>query len=324
MRSRRIFYGLTLCAALLFQIFYDRYLARFVLAGVLVLPLLSLLLALPVALGCKLRLTGEGAYRCRGDAGQWELRVEGPAVFPMARLKLRLRFRNDLTGQTEKRRFALDRRAGEGQRFPAPGGHCGRVTCRVTRARMMDCLGLFALPVRRPSPSAVLVLPVEDPLEELPDLEPAGAPGEAEMRQKTPGGDYELREYRAGDPLRAVHWKLSSKGEELVVREWLGERRPRIVLVVDRFGTPEQLDRVLDRFWTLSTYLLERDCPHRVQWEADGQLRTAAVSDQASLLDCLGEMLSCPAPRRGTTMAGRPETEPGVRYFYLSAEEGSP
>jgi uncharacterized protein (DUF58 family) len=287
-----------------------------------VLPILSLLLALPAALGCKLRLTGEGAFRRRGDAGQWALGAEGPALFPVTRLKLRLRLCNDLTGQTEKRRFVLDRRAGEGLRFPAPGGHCGRVTCRVTRARMLDYLGLFALPVRRPPPSAVLVLPVEDPLAELPDLEPVGTPGEGERRQETPDGDYELREYRAGDPIRAVHWKLSSKREELVVRQWLGERRPQIVLRVDRFGTPEQLDRVLDRLWTLSTVLLERDCPHQVQWEAEGELRAAFVSDRANLLDCLGEMLSCPAPLQGTPMEGRPETDPGARYFYLGTEGG--
>jgi uncharacterized protein (DUF58 family) len=242
----------------------------------------------------------------------------------MPRLKLRLRVCNELTGQVENRKVVLDTTAGEGLLFPVPGDHCGQVTCRVTRARLLDYLGLFALPIRRPPTAAVLILPVAIPQEEPPRLEPTLEPGEAEKRQSAPGGDYELREYRAGDPLRAVHWKLSSKREELVVREWLGERRPQIVLAVDRFGTPEQLDRVLDRFWTLSTQLLERDCPHWVQWLADGALRTAAVSDQASLLDCLGEMLSCPAPRRGTAMENRSEAEKGARYFYLRAEGGSP
>lgn len=321
MLRRRILYGLTLAAALLFQILYDRYLARFVLAGVISLPILSLLLAFPSALCLRLRLHGGGAECRRGAAGQWRLSVERPRFLPIPQLKLHLQFHNDLTGWTEKKRVICDRLSLEDLEFPVPGEHCGRITCRVARARLLDCLGLFAIPVRRPDPATVLVLPMPAPPEELPRLELADAPTVTEGNQQIPNGDYELREYRTGDPLRSVHWKLSTKRDELVVREWRGAYRPRVILAVDRFGGPEQLDRVLDRFYALSSNLLEQDCPHQVQWEEEGNVRTVSLAERESLLTCIGEMLSTRAPLRGMSMRELLPQDGNVPYVFVTAGE---
>lgn len=321
MRHRRILYALALIAALLFQIFYDRYLARFVLAGVVCLPVLSLLLALPGALCLRLQLSGNGTECRRGETRQWRLCVKRPAFLPVPRLTLRLCFHNDLTGWTEKKRVICSDLSAAEQAIPVQAEHCGRVTCRVTRTRLLDCLGLFAIPIRPPAPAAVLVLPVPASAEELPSLELADAPTVTEGDQNIPNGDYELRDYRAGDPLRSVHWKLSSKRDKLVVREWRGTSRPRVILAVDRFGDPERLDRVMDRFYALSTELLARDCPHLVQWEGDGKVRTASISDRESLLTCMGEMFSSPAPLQGTSMRELPLLNENIPCVYVTAGE---
>lgn len=317
MLRRRIWYGLTLIAALLFQIFYDRYLARFVLAGIISLPILSLLLTLPGALCLQLQLSGSGIECRRGEARQWRLEVKRPAFLPMPQLTLRLRFCNELTGWTEKKRVIW---TGE-QVFPVPTDHCGRVICQVTRARMLDYLGLFALPVRLPVPAVVLVLPLPAPAEKLPNLELEDVPTAKEGNRQVPNGDYELRDYRPGDPLRFVHWKLSSKRNKLMVREWQGTCCPRIALAVDCFGNPRQLDRMLDRLCTLSMQLLERDCPHLVEWEKEGRVRIVSVSDRESLLSCMGEMLSDRAPLQGTPMRELLTFEENIPYVYVTAGE---
>ena len=302
MWHRRILYALALISAALFQIFYDRYLARYVLACVVSLPILSLLLAIPAALRLRLRLEGSGTECRRGTTSQWRICVERRTFLPVSRLTVRFRFTNDLTGWTEKKRVRFDRLSAEKQAFPIQAEHCGRVTCRVTRVRMLDSLGLFALPVRRPAPAAVLVLPVRARLEELPSMEMPNMSTAVEGKQKVPNGDYELRDYRPGDPLRSVHWKLSSKRDELVVREWQGSTAARVILAVDRFGDPERLDRVLDRFYSLSMSLLEKDYPHLAQWEEQGAVRTASIPDRETLLACMGEMLSRRAPLEGRAM----------------------
>lgn len=324
MCRRRILYTLALIAALLFQIFYDRYLARFVLASVVCLPVLSLLLSLPAALRLRLRLEGDGIERRRGAAGKWRLCVARHSIFPVLRVVLRVRSTNDLTGWTEKKRVVCADPLTEKLEFPVQADHCGRITCRVTRAWMLDCLGVFAIPVRRPVPAATLVLPVLAPAEELPGIELADAPAVTEGNQKIPNGDYELRDYRAGDPLRSVHWKLSSKRDKLVVREWQGRCCPQVILAVERFGGPERLDRVLDRFFALSMNLLEQDCPHLVKWEENGVIRTASIWDRESLLACMGEILSSRAPLQGTPIEELLPLERDIPCVYVTAgEEGA-
>ena len=325
MWHRRILYALALISAALFQIFYDRYLARYVLACVVSLPILSLLLAIPAALRLRLRLEGSGTECRRGTTSQWRICVERRTFLPVPRLTARLRFTNDLTGWTEKKRVSFDRLSAEEQVFPVQAGHCGRVACQVTRVRMLDSLGLFALPVHRPVPAAALVLPVRSRSEKLPSLEFPNAPAASEGKQKIPNGDYELRDYRAGDPLRSVHWKLSSKRDELVVREWQGSDAPKVILAVDRFGDSERLDRVLDRFYSLSMSLLEKDCPHLAQWEEQGEVRTVSIPDREALQACLGEMLSSRAPLEGRPM--RKLLPPGGAIpvvFVTDGEEETP
>ena len=57
-----------------------------------------------------------------------------------------------------------------------------------------------------------------------------GFPGENESRKRGVefNPDYEIREYSAGDELKNIHWKLSAKQGEMMVRERLSAGREKI------------------------------------------------------------------------------------------------
>ena len=146
--------------------------------------------------------------------------------------------------------------------------HCGRLICRAERAWTCDLLGLFPLPIPTGRPAAVLILP-PDMEQALPERLLGGGPGGGALLPRPgggPGEDYDLRDYRPGDPLRSVHWKLSSKRDELVVRETLEPRQTTLVLTYDHFGAPAALDQTFARLCALSRALLERGRPHHIQW----------------------------------------------------------
>lgn len=73
MVGRRIVYGVALLAALALQIFYDGYLAQFLLICVIALPLLSLALSLRGVIGMHLELTPSASQLCRGRAASGRL-----------------------------------------------------------------------------------------------------------------------------------------------------------------------------------------------------------------------------------------------------------
>lgn len=328
MPYRRIVYGGALVGALLFQITNENYLAHFLLGLCLALPLLSLLTSLPGMLGCRLALSAVPAALERGGVGQWQLSIQASGGLPLARVTLRLTEKNLLTGEGRSRRLTM---TGVARRKPVelsvPTGHCGLLELRADRIRIYDYLGLFSRRLGAPLPARLLCRPIPAAAEPPLIPEGMGAPCLSGGAKRGPGEDYDLREYRPGDPMRAVHWKLSSKWDELIVRERWDAPVPLPLVTLDRFGTPGELDRMLDKTLRLSRALLTAQRPHGVLWlEGDGSPRLCLVGDEGELRACLLALLGTCAPRSGPALDGRPELflEWGspTHRVHVTAEEG--
>ena len=310
MALRRVVYGLTLTGVLLFYATNENYLAQFLLALCAALPAASLALSLPGMLGCRLALSAAPAALERGGEGRWQVSVDVPAGLPLSRLTVRLTGENLLTGEREYRRLVL---SGVSRRRPAPLAvpttHCGLLELRVERAWVCDYLGLVSLPVAIPRPARMLCRPIPADLPPPSLPEGLGArPAPRNAARLGPGEDYDLREYRPGDPMRSVHWKLSSKWDELIVRERAETLVPLPLLTLDRFGPPELLDQLLDKLLGLSRALLGVQRPHAVLWlDLDGQAQLRAVSDEKQLADCLLDLLGTLAPLSGPALDDRPD-----------------
>ncbi len=328
MLRRRIAYGMALIAALFFQICFTDYLSHFVLILVLIFPLFSLLLSLPGLLGCRISLSPETAGTPRGTPCRWVVTVENPTRLPLARLTYRLREENRLTGGHAVLRRTLTG-ASQGHRSTehAAVEHCGLLCCTLQQPKICDLLGLFTRRLPVPPPAQMLVLPIPADVPPPPPVN-GGVQDGTGLRPRPgggPGEDYDLRTYRPGDPIRAVHWKLSSKRDELIVRESLAPPSVSLVLTLDLFGTPEDLDRTLDRLYAVSHQLIQQGRSHFVQWaRPDGQIATHPVDSERTLLACLTELCASPAPLEGKSMLDlppQPVDEAGsVRRVHLSEE----
>ncbi len=321
---RRILYLLALVSALLFKILSENYWGHFLLYLCAALPLLSLALSLPGMCRARVRLTAMPFSPERGGEARFEVSVRVPGPLPAARITLRCAEENLLWGQTTRRRLTLTGVLNEQTApLPASTGHCGLLELRVERARMFDLLGLFSLPLKKPAPARMLCRP-----RAVPTQPPAG------MQQDTalPGAprarsaeDCELRGYRPGDAMRAVHWKLSAKWDELIVREPALLPAALPLLAFDRAGAPDALDALLDRLLGLSRALLGVQRAHAILWlDADGAPQSCLITDASRLEECLLALLGSRAPARGPSVGTHPLLkDAAARAVYIStASEG--
>ena len=141
-------------------------------------------------------------------------------------------------------------------------------------------MGIFAIPVRRCDPAIYTVLPVSREPVPMPELDQDSA---ITLKPKPGGGyseEHELRPYRQGDPLNVIHWKLSSKLDETIVREPQLMQRKRVTLSVTPKDDPEALESQMDQLLYLSTFLIEKGIPHRICFGAHLE---AYVRDKNSL-----------------------------------------
>ena len=309
MVHRWISYLGALGLAVLFQIFFKDYFSTFLLAAVLLLPAVSLVLSLPGMLLCAVELSPSAALVHRGEGARFRAAVQVPGGLPLARVRLTVRCVNQLTGEEHTLRRDL---WGSGASFTleAPTRHCGQLMCTVQGAAVCGLLGLLVLPVRTRGSAGLLVLPRPIVPQRPPDL--AGREQQGNTLRPRPGGgpgeDYDLRDYRPGDPMKSVHWKLSSKREDLVVREVLEPVRAELYLTFDHFGPPDDVDRTLDQVAALSRLLLEGERPHRLAWAhpETGEVEECPVDAERTLLSALAKALACPAPPAGRSIGELP------------------
>ena len=220
----RIGYLMALAAAGLFFVSFSDWFSFYILVLALVFPFFSLAVSLPGMLGCRVSLDAPGGAVRRGSGHEAGLRVENRWGLPVGRVAVDLSCRNVMTGQTGTvRRKGAGGSLGMDFREPLDTSHCGCLRWEVRRVRVCDLLGIFSIRRAVPQAARVLVLPLNLPAEGVKGL--MGMEDKNPVMKPRPGGgpgeDYDLRPYRPGDPLRSVHWKLSSKVDDLVVRETL-------------------------------------------------------------------------------------------------------
>lgn len=119
---------------------------------------------------------------------------------------------------------------------------------RFRGARVVSTYPLGLLAVRRAieAPAELVVYPVPAALAEARSTGEALA--EALGERLTGAGDLQpagLRDHRAGDEARAVHWRATARRGSLVVKELEGGGGEGLEVLVDRRCSPEELDEAL-------------------------------------------------------------------------------
>ena len=148
------------------------------------------------------------------------------------------------------------------RRVPAPAGPSGEteVTLEITPLRRghVRFTGCHARAARSPGtdpraedrsrlPQSLLVLPKRYPMAGDPDRGHRESISRAASRWRRPVGESEefvaLRDYRAGDPMRRIHWQSWARVGRPVVREYQDEFFVRHALVLDTFAEPTPATR---------------------------------------------------------------------------------
>ncbi|MDO4853067.1 MAG: DUF58 domain-containing protein, partial [Clostridia bacterium] len=73
--------------------------------------------------------------------------------------------------------------------------------------------------------------------------------------------DHELRPYREGDSINLIHWKLSSKFDDPIIREPQELIRKNIILAIDLPDSYSEQENLLDQLVYLSDQLLNKQIP---------------------------------------------------------------
>ncbi len=257
-----LLYLLAVFGAWFFKLSYLGWFGPFLLSAVIVVPLFLLLLCLPSMLEMKVRAE-LSPYVTRDNEGRLRFVFETKRRLPLCRVKVLVETENRFAGEIyRERRLFRDPGCGTAS-LPLHTELCGQLSCRILSCECRDLLGIFALRKKLPERLKCTVMPpVREP--DTPVDIDAALETVVNLKPKYGGGfseDHDLREYRPGDTVNSIHWKLSSKMDDVIIREPLVQENSKVFLVLSRVGAK---DRGLEVLYWLSLELCRREIPHIV------------------------------------------------------------
>lgn len=209
----------------------------------------------------------------KGTTAQVSLLLDNPTRIPFASALVTLSFRSLFYREEETASHMLSLRSHctNTLTFPVKLTKCGLYEASATQLQGFDYLHLFRFKKNLDISSQIRVFPNSQPKEER--HEALYSEGFDEFEESGKSGNVssnvtDIREYRPGDRLQKIHWKLSSKIDKLMVKENESTSTNEFFLLTELFQPPKEaceetptlrnaLDYAIDEAWAIALELIQ-------------------------------------------------------------------
>ena len=237
----------------------------------------------------------------RGKESLVKLVITNPCLLPVNRLQALVVVHDVMRGRKKRYRMtlpAVPRGESEYIRSVSFSG-TGNYEIYLKKLKMYDITGILSWSIPVKKQGAVQVMPELHVVPVRLTQATKNFYGEADVYDENqPGHDkselFQVREYHPGDRLQNVHWKLTAKQDELIVKEYsLPKACPVILFLSYRPGKKKQLLYFLETVSSLSFSLMDAGCPHYIAWYdgAAADVMRIRVDDEESLFYMIGVLM---------------------------------
>lgn len=307
MRTYRIWYGVAIVAALLIYVISNRSEALAFLLSLVIVPLFSFGIQQAGLKGFRIRSHIRSS--CQVDQNiPFEIHITKKNRIPLGRIQLRVLVENTMYGESKEQTVILCSPEKKETQFlhMLRMDNCGCVRVTVVHVKCYDLLGLFCWTKPGSAQQEILVYPAQlrlhTQLVRRPETILAGELYDQNRKGQDVSEVSGLRGYEEGDSLGSIHWKLSSKLDDLVVREFGYPSNYNILILYDLmlfFGEKEissqRNDAVLAFTSALSRSMIERNLEHNVGSAAGGEMQNFPVYSLATCDQMVLNLLCRPA-----------------------------
>lgn len=296
----KILYFIFLIMSAVFYLLFRGDLSFVLLLTLLIFPVMMLVMLLTA----KIRIKAENfPQSCvRGDKAALKFKVKNRMFIPVSSCTITFVYR--MTGDSRFKTYTavlpLKARSEENVALNIAPEHCGTVEYSVKKVRVYDLIGLFSKKIKLDLNGSITVLPKELPCCVTPEQLPSRKDENGLLNAGSGNDPSEitgLREYRDGDRMNRIHWKLSSRTDELIVKNLSEPYSGRILVIPDinACRTASEADTVMDVFYSMLKFLTENETETEILCGEDGlPVRHIGARDDFSLY--ISEMLKDKLP----------------------------
>lgn len=203
--------------------------------------------------------------------------LHNPTWFPLVNATLRLVIENRFYKVEGIHYLNLPVRARQDTEasYPILMDYCGRFSVTVESIRLVDLLGVYEVSIPLNENRECLIFPLgKERNQEAGQMYMKGVTEAMESKEK--GYDFSevsgIREYIPGDKLQNIHWKLSVKKDELMVKERISVSAMQLNVLVELSNNEEmQLEAILELADSVTRAFVSQNLPFTVYYYSVNQ-----------------------------------------------------
>ena len=227
------------------------------------------------------------------------IRVKNQGFVASGKLKATLAIYPSGAKKSKKNRFVIEHgyKGEESYGFQVKFGEPGYHRLRLTKVRIYSLTRMVSINIRLKEENSITIMPSLRLIGTRISEHVRNFTGEADVFDDIrPGHDpsetLEIRPYREKDKMQSVHWKLSAKSEDLLVKETSLPLACSVVLLLD-MNQLKQSSAFLELMAAVSFSLLDARVPHYVAWYSKRRqdMLRARIDDEESFYMFLATVL---------------------------------
>lgn len=220
-------------------------------------------------------------------------------LFPVTKGIARVRYENPFSGDKGKLkiRFSVDTGKKRDRRIPVIMDNCGNVAITVEKVRIYDYLNIFAWTIGKNFETQdVLVLPPTKEMYLGKDKWYNETSEDSDRFSVYKKGDdpseiFDIRDYADGDKIQRIHWKLSSKTGNLMVKEGSLPLTKQIHIFIDLCARGDRAERnhkinlLVQGVYSIAMFMIEHGIPQAYIWydKKNGVIQEYSVEQEEEL-----------------------------------------
>lgn len=210
-------------------VFYILYIWDFSLILLIVmisLPVIMFFSLLSVKLRSSVKFAVKSQCVAKNEEFNIQLCVENRSFFPVGKAEAIIEYSNIFNGCTNniELHFPIQSKNVQRVTFRLSSGFCGRLKIRCAYISIYDPLRIFRMRIGKNITENIVVVPegqnIDGIVTNTDCIESEGLVFSEHHSGDDPSEVFDLREYNPGDRLNRIHWKLSSKKDDFIVKEY--------------------------------------------------------------------------------------------------------
>ncbi len=297
-----ITYSLEILLVLLVAVFYRQPLLAVLLLLLIIMPPLSIIITKREMEKLTVAIASKNPETTRDGIINIIIKANYKGIIPLLNCTVSFTYENLFYPHSEIQDFTFPAETKREGIFTLPFSvtKAGMIVFNATTLNVTDYLHLYTFTKPMDIKLDIPVLPLDIPAPVYPKKKSTPTEGDGEITEiPTSSGEKtrdlkELREYRDGDRLKDIHWKLTAKTDEIMVREYeeIKELYYTILPILD----VDSLQDTLEVFLAISKDLLKEREPFAVNIynSSDKTFDMCIITEEEDFYTTLFEIFRCP------------------------------